>query len=113
MRLIASDLLTYHRPSKCERRVFLSLGQQHERDHVSSFGEYVEIAKFPRDERVKATLDSIAQRVPVIYQPMFVGHQMFAGIDVEIEGIPDLIIRDGNGYLIRDVKMAPRLDGDN
>jgi predicted RecB family nuclease len=131
MRLTASDLVSNHRPSFCDRRVLLRhlgepetapspfdqvlrlLGQQHERNHVDSFRESTDIGILSRNDRVAATLDAIAHRVPVVYQPVFVVQHRLSGIDVEIEGIPDLIVRDGNGYLIRDVKMARRIDEDN
>ena len=128
MRLTPTDIASYYRPSACERRVLLRhlgekeeepsaydqvlrrLGQRHEHTHASSFGKLIEIGTLPRDDRVKATLDAIAKRVPVIYQPVFVVQHKLAGMEVEIEGIPDLIVRDGEGYIIRDVKMARRID---
>jgi len=128
LRFTPTDIASYYRPKPCERRVLLRhlgekeaqpsaydevirrLGQRHEHNHASSFGELIEIATLPRDERVKATLNAIAQRVPVIYQPVFVVQHKLAGTEVEIEGIPDLIVRDGESYIIRDVKMARRID---
>lgn len=128
IRLVASDFATHHRPSKCELRVFLKhkgepeakpgpydevlhrLGQRHERNHLSSFDEYAEIGRFPREERVAATLAAIASSVHAIYQPVFVLRHAFLGTEIEIEGIPDLIVRDRGGYIIRDVKMARRID---
>jgi predicted RecB family nuclease len=131
MRLTASDLVSNHRPSFCDRRVLLRhrgepetppspfdqvlrlLGQQHERNHVDLFGEFTDIGTFSRNDRIAATLNAIAICVPVIYQPLFLVQHRLSGIDVEIEGVPDLIVRDGNGYVIRDVKIARRIDEEN
>jgi predicted RecB family nuclease len=131
LRLTPSHIASFYRPSACERRVLLrhlgeketeppayeqvlrKLGERHEHNHANSFGELIEIGTFPRHQRVKATLDAIAQCAPVIYQPVFVTQHRLAGTEVEIEGIPDLIVRDGNSYIIRDVKMARRIDDEH
>ena len=128
LRLTPTDVATYYRPSACDRRVLLRyrgekeaepsaydeilrrFGQRHELSHVSSLGELVEINTLLPHERVKATRDAISERVPVIYQPVFVVWHKLSGTDIEIEGIPDLIVREGRGYIIRDVKMARRID---
>ncbi len=128
LRLSPTSIASLYRPSPCERRVLLRhrgepeaepsaydevlrrLGQRHELAHISSLGELIEIAALPRHERVKATLDAITERVSVIYQPVFVVRHKLLGTEVEIEGIPDLIVREGRGYIIRDVKMARRID---
>jgi predicted RecB family nuclease len=131
LRLTPTDVATYYRPSVCDRRVVLRqrgekeaepsaydevlrrLGRRHELSHARTFGELVEIAALPRQERVKATLEAVSGRVPVIYQPVFVVQRKLSGIEVEIEGIPDLIVREGRGYIIRDVKMARRIDDEH
>jgi predicted RecB family nuclease len=128
LRLTSTDIASYYRPSACDRRVLLRyrgqkeagpstydevlrrLGQRHELIHIRSLGELVEIGSFLHHERVKATLDAISERAPVIYQPVFLVRHKLSGADVEIEGIPDLIVREGHGYFIRDVKMARRVD---
>ena len=117
-----------YRPSPCERRALLRyrgepeaepsaydevlrrLGQRHEESHVRTYGELIEIAELPREKRVTFTLDAISKNVPVIYQPTFLVQTRIAGIDLLIEGIPDLIVRERDGYLIRDVKMARQID---
>ena len=128
MRVTVSDFATYYRPSRCELRVFLrrkgekeaepspyeevlrSLGRQHELSHLISFSECANIESFPREQRVAATLDALTTRAPVVYQPAFVAHHRLAGTDLEIEGVPDLVLRDADSYIIRDVKMARRID---
>lgn len=131
LRLTPTDIASYYRPSACDRRVLLRyrgqkeaepsaydevlrrLGQRHELCHARTFGELVEIAALPRHERVKATLEAISERAPVIHQPVFVVWHKLLGTEVEIEGIPDLLIREARGYIIRDVKMARRIDDEH
>jgi uncharacterized protein len=62
------------------------------------------------EEQVKKTADSIEAKVPVLYQPAFLATERMCGTDVEIVGVPDYLILDGDGYVIRDSKMARRID---
>jgi predicted RecB family nuclease len=128
MRLTASNFTTYWRPSPCELRVFLHekgepeaepgafdevmrrLGIRHEQEHLVSLGPYLDLSRVLMDERVGRTLEAIANKVPVIYQPAFVVRHRIAGTDVEIVGVPDFLILDGDGYLIRDCKMSRRIE---
>ena len=128
LHLSPTNIASLYRPSPCERRALLRhrgekeaepsaydevlrrLGLRHEVCHVRTLGELIEIAALPRHERVKATLEAISERVPVVYQPVFIVRHKLLGAEVEIEGIPDLIVREGRGYIIRDVKMARRID---
>ncbi|MGD0908500.1 MAG: TM0106 family RecB-like putative nuclease [Candidatus Acidiferrales bacterium] len=130
MRLTASDFMTYWRPSVCELRVFLHengepeaepgafdevmrrLGIRHEQEHLATLGPYLDLSDVLIDERVGRTLEAIASKVPVIYQPAFVVRQTSAGTDVEIVGAPDFLILDGDGYVIRDCKMSRRIDAE-
>jgi predicted RecB family nuclease len=130
MRLTASDFMTYWRPSPCELRVFLHekgepeaepgtfdevmrrLGIRHEQEHLATLGPHLDLSNVLIDERVGKTLEAIASKVPVIYQPAFVVRHRIAGIDVEIVGAPDFLIHDGNGYVIRDCKMSRRIEAE-
>ena len=60
---------------------------------------------------MKKTADAIEES-PVLYQAAF-SVKRICGTDVEIVGVPDFLILDGDGYLIRDSKMARRIDEDN
>jgi predicted RecB family nuclease len=62
---------------------------------------------------VKKTADAIESKVPVLYQPAFVTTEKICGTEVEIVGVPDFLILEGDGYLIRDSKMARRIDEEN
>jgi predicted RecB family nuclease len=131
MRLSASDFASYHRPTRCDLRVFLRqrqeeeaapgpydevlrrLGLRHERDHLATLGEFTDLSAASLYEQAKKTLDAIAQKVPVLYQPAFLAAEKLGGTDVEVVGIPDFLILEGNGYLIRDSMMARRIDEEN
>jgi predicted RecB family nuclease len=128
MRLTASDFMTYWRPSPCELRVFLHekgepgaepgpfdevmrrLGIRHEQEHLATLKPYLDLSDVLIDERVGITLEAIANKVPVIYQPAFSVRHRIAGTDVEIVGAPDFLILDGDGYLIRDCKMSRHIN---
>jgi predicted RecB family nuclease len=131
MRLTASDFASCHRPTRCDLRVFLrhhraqeaepspyelvlrQLGLRHERDHLATLGTFANASAASLEEQVKKTADAIERKVPVLYQPAFVTTEKICGTDVEIVGVPDFLILDGDGYLIRDSKMARRIDEEN
>jgi len=130
MRLTASDFMTYWRPSACELRIFLHekgepgaepgafdevkrrLGIRHEQEHLETLGPYLDLSNVLIDERVAKTLEAIANKVPVIYQPAFVVRHRIAGTDIEIVGAPDFLILDGDGYVIRDCKMSRHIEAE-
>lgn len=131
MRVIASDLITRFRPSPCDLRVWLRhrderereateyelmlcrLGNRHEREHLATLGECLDLSGVPEDERIRRTSAAIADRVPVIYQPAFRVTHTFGDIEAEIVGYPDFLIYEGDGYIVRDAKMARRIDEEN
>lgn len=131
MRLIASDFITHHRPTPCELRVWLRhrgepereateyeqvlrrLGERHEREHLASLGAHLDLSRLTGEERIRTTLEAVANRVPVLYQPAFRMKHILGATEAEIIGIPDFLILDGGGYIIRDSKMARRIDEEN
>jgi len=131
MRLTPSDTVTLYRPTLCSNRVFLRqrgepegepsafeqvlrrLGIQHEQEHVATLGAYVDLSGVAFDKRVGKTLEAITNRVAVIYQPAFQVSTTISGTIVEIVGMPDFLIFDGNGYVIRDSKMSRHIDEEN
>jgi predicted RecB family nuclease len=131
MRMTASDFVSYHRPTRCDLRVFLRhqkeqeaepgpfeivlrrLGLRHERDHLATLGKFADVTAASLDEHVKKTKDAIGRKVPALYQPAFLAVEKICGTDVEIIGVPDFLILDGDNYLMRDSKMALRIDDEN
>src|ERR1700733_3314857 len=110
MRLIASDLITNERPSRCDLRVWLrhqgqpqrdstayeevlhKLGEKHEREHVTALGKLIDFSGLEEEERVQKTLQAIAAQTLVLYQPIFRVIHRFGIIETEILGIPDFMI---------------------
>lgn len=131
MRVNASDLITQFRPSPCDLRVWLRyrdeperdateyelvlrrLGNRHEGEHLATLGAWIDLSAVTENERLQRTSEAIGSRIPVIYQPGFRSLHRFRDIDIEIVGMPDLLILDGDGYIVRDVKMARRIDQEN
>jgi predicted RecB family nuclease len=131
MRLIASDLIVYYRPSKCDLRVFLRqkgdkerepsifdellrrLGLTHEKQHLSALSPYVDLSCLSEKERIKQTIDAIAKKAAVLYQPMLLVKDTIAGTEVEIVGQPDFLILDDDAYIIRDTKISRRIDDES
>jgi uncharacterized protein len=66
-----------------------------------------------KEERYAKTLEAIAARVAVIYQPAFRVMTFLDGIECEVVGYPDFLILDGDEYIIRDSKMARRIDDEH
>jgi predicted RecB family nuclease len=131
MRLIASDFITHQRPSPCDLRVWLRyrgeperepsiydevlhrLGERHEREHLATLASYLDLSQLDEKQRLQETSASIVNKVPVLYQPAFRVMHMFGTTEAEILGIPDFMILDGGGYIIRDAKIARRIDEEN
>jgi predicted RecB family nuclease len=130
-RMTASDFASYHRPTRCDLRVFLRhhreeeiapgpydevlrrLGLRHEKNHLATLGTFTDVSDTSLHEQAKKTAVAIAKKVPILYQPAFLANTVLGGAEVEIVGVPDFLILDGSGYLIRDSKMARRIDEDN
>ncbi len=131
MRLIASDFITHDRPTLCDLRVWLRhrgepereaseyekvlrrLGERHEREHLASLGAHLDLSRLAEEDRIRKTLEAIANRVPILYQPAFRMKHILGATEAEIVGMPDFLILDGDTYVIRDAKMARRIDDEN
>lgn len=130
MRLLASDIITYYRPSECELRLYLRsngepaaepsefdkvlqrLGVRHEKAHLASLGAHLDLSGVSEADRVQQTRKAIANGTRVIYQGAFSVDTAIDGISVTIVGYPDFLLAD-NGYKIRDSKLSLRIDEDN
>ncbi len=128
MRLTASDLYSYHRPSPCELRVYLRqhdvqeeepgpyeqvirrLGLRHEQLHLQTFSSCTDLSAATPIERVELTREAVARKDPVIYQPALVGYTLDSeGTKCEVSGQPDFLIFESDGYVIRDSKISRRI----
>jgi len=128
MKLAVQNIYDFYSPSQCERRLFyrfigekeappgpfeqvmLMLGQRHERNHVNSLGEYVDVSKIPRDQQLKKTKELIQNNTSIIYQGVLAGNETINGSQVQIIGIPDIMIYENSSYIIRDCKLARHAD---
>ncbi len=126
--LNASDLYSYFRPSECELRVFLRhhseteaplspfqetlqrIGTIYELEQLSNFGAVTDMSQFDLLDRRGETRKAILQRHPVIYHPLLRAKVTLGGIEAEITGEPDFLILDGDRYIIRDLKIARRIN---
>jgi len=129
MFLSSGDLYHRYRPAACDLRLYLyrlgvesgesspyegvirRLGQHHERAHLATFGNALDLSAGTPAERRQRTLNAIQDGVPVIYQPLFQGTARLSGVDCDLGGAPDFLIRENGGYVIRDVKLSRRING--
>lgn len=127
MLLSSGDFYRAYRPSACDLRLYLHhretpgaepsefeevirrLGERHENAHLATFDNVTDLSDGSFEERRQRTIDAIKNRAPVIYQGVFSEPLRIGARDCQVTGIPDLLIQDGDSYVIRDVKMARRL----
>jgi len=128
MKLTVQNIYDFYSPSLCERRLFyrfigekeappgpfeqviFMLGQRHEKNHVNSLGEYIDVSKVSRDQQSKKTKELIQNNTSIIYQGVLAGDETINGSQVQIIGVPDIMIREDLSYIIRDCKLARHAD---
>lgn len=126
-RLTASDFYTFFRPSKCELRIYLKaigkeeappgpyeqvlfrLGERHEVSHLESFPEYEDLSEGTLEAREEKTKEALKRNASVIYQAVLRTTHELSGMKYEILGEPDFLIKQGDGYIIRDSKISRRI----
>jgi predicted RecB family nuclease len=69
----------------------------------------VDLSSGTREEREQRTREEVARGSGVIYQPALKADVNLDGRDCELVGDPDFLIREGDGYIVRDVKIARRI----
>lgn len=128
LRITGQDFHTRFAPSKCDLRVYLRaqgvpeaqpcefeqvlfrLGRRYEENYVSKFPQILDLRSIPADGRAAATAARIAEGVTVLYQPRLQCSTTLDGVAVDCVGDPDLLLLENDGYVVRDVKMARRVD---
>jgi predicted RecB family nuclease len=131
MRLTAQDFHTLYAPKECALRVHLrakaepeaepdafaqvlmTLGQRHEATHLATFPKFVDLRHGSLEERAEKTLAAVAGGATVLYQPVLMCSSAVDGVACELVGVPDFLLREGNGYVVRDVKMVRRVTEDD
>lgn len=129
--LRASDFYSLDRPSTCKRRVYLDaigaeraekspydevleeLGRRHEAKHLATLGPYLDLSGGNPEDRAEQTRAAVKKGERVIYQPRLEAETTLAGQRCSVIGEPDFLIRQGDGYLIRDAKMSRRITEDD
>jgi predicted RecB family nuclease len=122
MNFSATNIYALYRPSKCERRVYLrahneleeepgefeklieEMGRRHEANHLAAFPRYIDLKDGDLSTRFGKTIDSVKKGEQVIYQGVLEGKLPRTGETVI--GIPDFLLKDGDGYKIRDCKLS-------
>jgi len=127
MALMATDLISYYRPSECSLRTYLRnrrekeeprsafeellivLGRRHEKAHLSTLGDYLDLSSLTPEVRMARTKEAVAQHVPAIYHAYLTATAQVDGKDVEVVGEPDFLLLRNGEYVIRDTKIALRI----
>ncbi len=128
MRVSASDFYARYRPSACGLRVYLRehgeaaaepgpyeevlrlLGDRHERAHLATFENVVDVSQGDEHRRLDQTRVHMTNRAPVMYQAAFLAELVIGGIPCVIRGDPDLLILDDIGYAVRACKISLRVN---
>ena len=132
MRLTASDLHSYYRPSQCDLRVFLRqrdereepigpyekvlqrLGERHEKAHLASLGPCVDLSDTSIEQRIERTRQEVSRGSSVIYRPVLRTSVVLNDDEDEIVGVPDfMLLSDGERYIVRDSKISRRINDDD
>lgn len=130
MQLSSQDLVTLYRPSLCSARIYLrahqvpeaeptawdkvlrELGERLEATHLTKFPIHADMRSGSIDTRVAATQQAVQSQQPVIYQGVLRAPFPGAPGDVVV-GIPDFLIAQGSGYIIRDCKLSRHVGEDH
>ena len=131
LKLTAQDFHRRYAPTECDLRIFLRergveesppsefeqvlmrLGQRYEAKHLATFPEAIDLRSFESDKRFEQTVTLVKNGCPVLYQPVLKWQTTLENGDCELVGEPDFLLREGSGYVIRDVKMARHVDDEH
>ncbi len=109
-RLFLRSLQTPEKPLDPYQEVLFDLGKRHELDHLKSIGPHVDLSAMTMEEKITQTKKFMASKTSIIYQPAFQAEITISGIKHSIFGNPDFLILSGSSYIIRDAKMARKVD---
>lgn len=129
MLLTPSHIHTRYRPSLCDLRVFLkeqgtpeaesspyekvlrTLGKRHEQRHRETFPQYEDLSSIKnQDELAALTKAATNAGASMIYQGALRVKVNITGVDCEVVGRPDFMIKNGGVYKIRDSKISRRIN---
>jgi predicted RecB family nuclease len=87
------------------------LGQDHEKKHLVTFPSVADLSSVSHDQRIERTTQEVEKGAPVIYQGLLRANTVIRGVDCEISGIPDFLVKtDEQSYIVRDSKMSRRIN---
>lgn len=127
----ASDFYELYYPSHCERRIWLRahevaeaepsalsevvmrMGIEHEVAHAKSLPGLLNLKDGTIEERAAETRRAILDRVPAIYQGVLQATLDVDGQSIRVIGSPDFLLRNADGYVIRDAKLSANIELDN
>jgi len=125
--LTASDIGFYYLPSKCSRRfdcrrrglpeaepdpyqeVLRVLGKRHEDRHRQTLEPLLDLSSGLIQDRIQATRNALREGYAKIYQPVLTADAPFDS-DTQITGVPDFLLREKEGYVVRDCKTSLRIN---
>lgn len=120
----ASDFQVYHYPRTCARRLqyrwqgikgeesgvmdklLQDMGMTHERAVVAELTNVVNLAEFPKEERIAKTIEYLTQPEVVLYQAYLKTELEVEGLTLMLEGVPDLLVHTAEGWWVQDVKLT-------
>ncbi len=128
VRLSDRDLSTYLRPSQCGLRVHLRhhdraemeqdqftqllqrLSRKHELAHVSRIQSVTDLSDLTEEQQIAETKQALTEHRSIIYKPQFVMRCNLGGISTEVRAGCDLLMLEGDGYVLRNVRLARRIN---
>ena len=132
MQLTGTDLSSYLRPSECQLRVYLkehgepedepspyqavilSLDKRHEAAYLATLGPVLDLRTGTLAGREQATQDALRRREPSILFHAVLRHvAIVAGQVCDIVGVPDFILVQPTSTVIRDCRIAKRINDDD
>lgn len=87
-----------------------TLGLRFEREHLASFASCLDLSGTPREKREQLTQEAVKRQEPAIYQASMTATVRFGSTEVIVVGDPDFILCQDGSYIIRDVKLARRIN---
>jgi len=90
--------------------ILFRLGERHEKAHLATFPEYLDLSDGTIQDRINKTKEEIQKGTSALYQAVLKSKYKLRGIDCEIVGEPDFMIWQKNDYIICDSKLSRRIN---
>jgi predicted RecB family nuclease len=88
------------------------LGEQHESRQRKQLAPYLDLKVGSPDDRIARTREALrGEDHEVLYQPLLLGKTRLADKEREIVGEPDFLVRQNDEWVVREVKLARRVEG--